>query len=887
MNLDYDKVLKFAKQRIEDDDVSSATEDYILKIVEKSEAFTDIVLNEDEKNKACQEIKRICAISMGRMSIIRKKREPWLHLRNESQKKDFYTNRYKDYLSRNPNLSKLVINSIFETSDAVLECLANPLSSENFRKKGLVIGHVQSGKTANYIGLINRAADVGYKLIILIAGVHNNLRGQTQQRVNEGFIGYDSLKQETIGVGRSIRDTKNPVSFTNTINDFKKAQQLSMNFDPVNSNVPVILVIKKNYSTLNNIIGWLKADDKRDEYTNNYPVLIIDDEADNASVNTKKNPDETTRINQQIREIMRLFNKVSYVGYTATPFANIFIDPHSEDEMLGDDLFPDDFIMSLDAPSNYVGAQEIFAKQPDKYLRMIDDYEDVFPIPIPKECSIDDLPKSLYQAVQSFIISIALKSYRKMGPVHSSMLVNITHRTLIQEQIKYLLESYLQDLLRAIRFDAYHPLETMLNNTKMSDLYSIWEKEFNSEGEFQELMQIIVEKAELIKVAMINSKSKDDLSYDDYKDDGGLHVIAVGGYSLSRGFTLEGLTTSYFLRNSKMYDTLLQMGRWFGYRDGYSDLCRLYLIDDAACWYSHIADVIEELRDEVKKMEYYNLTPREYGLKVRSHPEGLLVTAKNKMYSGTEFVETRSFSEQLLETKFLSTKSDDISSNIETLRNLIGELKTSHRENEDTLWQNVPSEIIEEFIFKFANHPNSIETDSQNLLSYIQAGNQQELKNWDVFFASADGSGDALPNFKDGINVQKQIRTLKSQNIDPNFISFSDGGGRIVRFFEEERGLSEQEFENAEEDRKAAGVKQSSMFYRAHRARPLLVVKILQIKSKESGAIGGLESVVAYGISFPKSPVQRSALYVGNTIHMQRQMQNSYEEDDENDEFED
>ena len=307
---------------------------------------------------------------------------PWLQ---SVPSDEYYSDRYYEHLSTEGNLPSKVISVMKSTNREILERLGNPNIDTPFKRQGLVVGNVQSGKTANYLSLINLAADYGYKLIILITGIHNNLRSQTQKRVNDGFIGYDGERQKYVGVGESIDpDTialikaNQPHCFTTVTDDFTGKTRASAAIRLENAPNPVIMVIKKNYKTLDHIIEWLRNNEDGQRFINT-PALIIDDEADNASINTSKNPNETTRINGQIREVFNLFSQGSYIGYTATPFANIFIDPHDYDQALADDLFPKDFIFTLEAPSNYMGAKEFFLNDngdpnyDSPYIEFIDD----------------------------------------------------------------------------------------------------------------------------------------------------------------------------------------------------------------------------------------------------------------------------------------------------------------------------------------------------------------------------------------------------------------------------------------------------------------------------------------------------------------------------------
>lgn len=871
----YNEVLNAVKLKLEK--LENPSQEDIKKAINKSKIFLDLELSQLDESKMIKEVESLFQITIQSGTQLTKQGwQPWMHTRTEEQKKEFYTQRYKNYLFKNTDMPNKVVSEIFNSTDKILECMANPLQKDGFKKKGLVVGHVQSGKTANYIALINKAADVGYKLIILIAGVHNNIRTQTQKRVNEGFIGFDSLKRESLGVGIGLDGdiSKRPISFTNTESDFKKTILKQHTFDPANSNVPVVLVIKKNSSTLKNILSWLETSKDKDTFIKNYPMLLIDDEADNASINTKKKPDEATAINKQIRQILNMFYKVSYVGFTATPFANIFIDPDAEHEEYKDDLFPDDFIISLETPSNYFGAKKVFLEESEKYLKTITDNEVTFPVPLPKDFKIDEIPESFYEALYLFILSIGIKKLRGIKNPHTSMLVNVTHKNDYQIEVKNIIQKEIEILLKTIKFNYKKSFNDAVKNEKMKKLYSLWQQEYQSTNNFMDILDEVVNLELQIKTLLINSKSKEQLNYDDYKNDGGLHAIAVGGYSLSRGFTLEGLTISYFLRNTAMYDTLLQMGRWFGYRDNYDDICRVYLKKESISWYSHIAQVLEDLREEFKVLEYHKLTPRDYGLKVQTHPEKLLITAINKMYNADDFVLSTSYSTSLFEVKALDVDKLSIQHNQNVLSQLFDKLECPKELEEGFLWEKADVSFVLDFVKKykvFISEKNEIDS----LLEYIQMGANKELEKWDIYFPSG-GNSKKTDTFKYEVKMQK--RTLK--NTFEKYVSFKDGGGRIVRFFDEKMGLNQKQLDEAERIREEKNIKQSGEPYRQVRNNPLLVVKVLDIATKTDNIC---DNVVAYGISFPKSNENRFVKFKVNKIWKEHNLNKKEENDEERD----
>ena len=363
-----------------------------------------------------------------------------------------------------------------------------------------MLGHVQSGKTANYLGVINKAADVGYKVIVLIAGIHNNLRRQTQFRVDEGFVGRPSdmvLKgrraqadsSSYVGVGLLNRQ-RVPMVFTSTANDFsaQKAQGTGVAVD--SSREPIILVIKKNKSSLHNLIAWLRHNNARDQDIIDLPFLLIDDEADNASVNVAKESQDPTAINGLIRQLLALFTRSSYIGYTATPLANIFIDPDSTEAMLGDDLFPRDDIVSLDSPTNYVGASSYFDENSNKErLIFIDDAADALPRGHDSTFRPEMLPPSLEEAVRSFAIARAIRLVRGDKKAHCSMLVNVSLYTGVQTQVASLVTSYLRKLQLAARGHGALPTIDALKNPTMQSLQMTWRERFSNSGVDWSLIQ--------------------------------------------------------------------------------------------------------------------------------------------------------------------------------------------------------------------------------------------------------------------------------------------------------------------------------------------------------------------------------------------------------------
>ncbi len=860
------------------------------------EMVSDCILTDAEKAVLIKTIitENQISIPIG-TEVVKKGWKPWIHTLKERD--NYYADRYKHYLLNEEGYPTSVVNNIFDKNEKILDYLENPSRHGQWIKKGLVMGYVQSGKTANYISLINKAADVGYKLIILIAGVHNNLREQTQKRVNEGFIGFDNLNRNFIGVGDG-NNRRTPGCLTSEMSDFKRDNLRQLGIDPKNYTEPIILVIKKNPSTLNNIINWLQGT-TTDSKLSSYPLLIIDDEADNASVNTKKDPNEATKINKQIREILNMFHKRCYVGYTATPFANIFIDPDGDNtDTLGEDLFPEDFIIALEAPSNYVGAKSIFVDKSPDILKEIEE-EQCLPIKHPKDFIVENLPASLYEAVYLFLLSSAIKRLRGIKNKHNSMLINVSFRISIQQQIKIILSKHVTEILSMIKFHSGKSLTQMLNNDIMNEIYVLWEEEYKLESDifsFHDILSEITNYESLTKVLVVNSKADEPLRYMDYEDSG-FNVIAIGGYSLSRGYTLEGLTISYFLRNTKMYDTLLQMGRWFGYRDGYSDLCRVYMTEEAIEWYGYIAEVVEELKEELKIMEYYKRSPKDYGLKIKDHPASLIITARNKMYSAKDALVEVCYSNKLIETRVLSNQEKVITHNLGILKSTITSLGIPTVDNPNNfLWENVKADKVLAFVNSFKNHILNQTTDTNALSSYIEKGKKEELNSWDV----------ALINIRSNepYKINEQLKIGKIERTAPEdpeqeAIIISGSKHRVGQPTDERIGLGEGAIEKAinlakdlkrkkleEEEHSNSDIEESikhinpiGNHYREFRTKPLLILYVIKVKGSDK-----YKNVVAYGMSFPKinnsdlCNKNRKGIYKVNTTWWNNYMKDDLQE---------
>lgn len=820
--------------------------------------------------------------------------EPWLD-KARGDIDPYFWQRYRQLLTQQ-GFSGQVLATLDDVTNRILGLLENPRKEGPWDRRGMVVGHVQSGKTANYTGLICKAADAGYRLIVVIAGVHNNLRNQTQSRIDEGFVGRDSARMlsnrddSVIGVGR-FDSSRRPVTFTNSVRDFSKVMATGVGVPLQNLNQPAVFVIKKNSSTLKNLLEWLKEHSARTgSATVDAPMLLIDDEADNASINTKHGKGEVTRINGQIRDLLRMFDRSCYVGYTATPFANIFIDPASADEMRGADLFPKDFIVSLDPPSNYFGATRVFLDDADKIIRDIDDNEDHLPLKHKADLVLRSLPPSLVTAVRAFVVAKAIRLARGHAAAHCSMLVNASIKNEVQRQLRNELHIVLEAIQASVRVNAGLPSAQALMDLEIRALRDVWENEYAStEFDWPVIQGHLHEAAASMRTVLINSKSADTLDYAGHSKTG-LSVIAVGGFALSRGLTLEGLTISYFLRNSMMYDTLMQMGRWFGYRPGYDDLCRIWMPEEATGWYAHIAEAIEELREELRSMQAANATPEQFGLKVRSHPDTLIVTARNKMGSGEKLRVSIGLGEKFAETATLKWDAASLDANRMAARRLIDRMaeagapaSSAKQVSGGWLVRNVPPGPIEDFISEFQNHPGSMLTDPGPVRRYIEDRRETELASWDVLLASVrshDPKG--VTDISLGLPIHCQRRSAGKRSTPGNTLRVTNKQ-RVASRGTEKAGLTDAQIDAAQQEyrnRHSGKENFPDSIYRKVRDRPLLIVHLLTI-GPDGDDLSNQKPVVAWSISFPRTEMEEKRVdYVVNTTWWRENYSDELDEED-------
>ena len=798
-------LLSHAKQNDE------ITDEIILNIIDRVAATMTLVGQEIDKRELFEILVADFSIGKGSITEMNGDITPWLYSRKDDINWELWS-RYKSYMhEKDPSFP---INDLDDFTDKILDKCYNPKESGSWDRRGMVVGHVQSGKTSNYVGLINKATDAGYKVIIVIAGTISSLRRQTQERIDEGYIGKSSSayinnygENKIIGVGKYKVDT-DIYSLTSSFyrtgdeGDFNQGIANRLNI-PIGKN-PVVFVIKKNKSILENLIDWFSKDSNIRIVNGqpklfNVPALIIDDEADAASVNATKDINDIKTINKLIRTLLNVFDQNTFVGYTATPYANLFIPQDYNDELttivkgktyfIGEDLFPKDFIINIIAPKNYIGAAKIFglenpitrvSHEPLNVFRVIDDYDPPFFKTINKN-NKDDLPEylpeSLETAIKSFILTCAIRRLRGHEKKHNSMLVHVALYVKWIDRVALLVNERMKDFKNYISANDsqfLNELEKLYINDFLPTTENVIENIDYKDSRIQ-LHDWDSVKAELKKAASkidvravhgtrsttnLEYHNIDEIDYSRYED--GLSVIAVGGGRLARGITLEGLSTSYYLRTTRMYDSLMQMGRWFGYRPGYVDLCRLYTTETIYEWFNHITMATEEMRHDFDEMTTRNLKPKDFTLKVRNHHGLLAITSVAKLFWAQNI--SMSFSGSNPQTYLLLKDQKTIINNFNNLKNLFERLGFPKDENIITkrnkvrylLYRNVQVELLTDFIENYKINIPSI--NNQVISDYIK--NQElnkNIKEWNICIVSNTSEKALL--YDEGVVKKPENRT--------------------------------------------------------------------------------------------------------------------------------
>jgi len=617
------------------------------------------------------------------------------------------------------------IPSIDESSTNVVAMLPNP-GATKFSGRGLVLGYVQSGKTANMTGVLSKAADSNYRFIIILAGMTDKLRNQTQKRFISDLISYD---EDGIWQEHTAPD-----------HDFVEQTMPGFVFG---DHYRHIMVVKKNTHVLKRLLKKLKNTNESER--KNCPVLIIDDECDQASVNSSGYQKKMTAINKHIREIIDILPRVTYLGYTATPFANLLIDP-SVDPDNPEDLYPRDFIYTLPKPDDYFGAERIFGRDmldaddeplSDESLDILrsipeDEWDFLRPKNAAARASFQfEVTESLQDAIDYYLLATCVRNIRGDRCQHSSMLIHTTMLVIPQDQIAAGIRNHL-DVIKADIGRA----KTRLKKCWGRESQRVESSAFGlKELDFDELWQEFKETIESTEVAVENGESTSRVNYDDNKGFGKRYIV-VGGNVLARGLTIEGLVVSFFLRTSAQYCTLMQMGRWFGYRHNFEDLPRIWMTDEMRSNFLDLATVEAEIRYEIEVYEKSELTPLDCAVKIRKLP-GLAITAKNKMMAAQRC--QLSLNGAHRQTRRFYDKNKDIllanwNAGAKLFDDVInGEGLKLQKKKTGRLLSGVPVKYIEKFLAEYRihdKHPDLVETKGKktvnHLLEHIKQQNEKD-----------------------------------------------------------------------------------------------------------------------------------------------------------------
>lgn len=893
MASDYENFVNLVKAEITFNftNLTSITETDIKNVVqdtrERYRKRHNIIISEEDALRTVSELLHFYAVTMtdedSELFETRIKSTWWTDSAETREKegRNYYWNSYKEYLLKKDKLPADVIERIDERSDKVMNYLFDPTNPDikDATRHGMVIGSVQSGKTANYSALVAKAADAGYKIIIVIAGISSLLRKQTQFRINCGFVGHTDLNKdepeknyheklsergtvaEYRGQSKAEKEKRRPFAMTTELmtGDFKIDSSRALKQTNLNNTTsPIVFVIKKNTKILQRIIEWLDGKDLSGK-----SLLLIDDEADNASVNTKRDYEELTAINREICEILKNFKKFAYIGYTATPFANIFIDPLFEENPENKNLYPKDFIISLVSPNNYFGPQKVFgfddAKEAEQcgYIKLLaeedttkakEDWQKYFPVKQKKNVTCHDvkgIPSSLKEAINLFIFNIYIRNQRGYEDKHNSMLIHVSCLVDMHCAIKEQVNRYLLNLEDNIRNYAgmkgsseYLKYITPLENIFKEMLDSNWASSPNFDiPDFKKMLPELPNIIASINVGMSNTKE----ATIKYSSEHQTNMIAIGGNSLARGFTIENLSVSYFLRNTKMCDTLLQMGRWFGYRRNYEDLCRIYTTEQ---YYENFHDALiatNSLVNCVRIMENERKTPEDFLVTVSQHPATrMILTAKNKMYN----VEDKKgvLLDGTINEKGVYERLDinEVAGYFQKTKDFIRQLGTPENTGECYRWLNVPAQLIINLI---KSCPKSFQAkyDSGILEKYVQENSNFK---WRVVLPYSKINSNVVNLSESNLSFRKFERFDKLEN-DTTSYSFSVSAKEHERY-----GSLDSEYSKGDTRQKL----------RENRDEPILIINIFDLfehqnkEDKENNIkIPIKENCPFFSLSFPGS----------------------------------
>ncbi|MBX3738965.1 MAG: hypothetical protein KF715_19890 [Candidatus Didemnitutus sp.] len=647
---------------------------------------------------------------------------------------------WRDYVARLRALGWT--DAMVETLDATTSRalgLLDPPGNAAFATRGLVFGRVQSGKTAHFAGVIAKAADCGYRLVIVLSGVTNGLRLQTQKRLDRDLSGDDNARWFWL--------TRREI-----FGDFETLPVRNVDFCLGGAGgARAIAVVKKQSNVLRRLIDWLGQGSEM--LRRSCPVLVIDDEADQASINSGRSMDrdELTRINGLIVDLVSGFPKCAYVGYTATPFANVLTHPDYPEN-----LYPRSFIFPLDPPPDYFGTARIHGRarlNPSEPDEVTDGLPLIREIPLAEIGSLRPATRamagfrfeatpSLVDALRYFFLATAARLFRaaigSRAMDFSTMLIHTSHRVAVHTASEPVIRAAIDALRREVRAREFGPWQSQW----AQEMAAIDRRKLDArlgEVDFDDLRDHLFPALDRVRIVVSNSL-RDEESNVVFEERGQILVV-IGGNTLARGLTLEGLVVSFFARSANAYDTILQMGRWFGYRHYYEDLPRIWMTAEMADHFFDLATVEDELREQIETHRARGLSPMQAAVRIRRLPR-IKVTAPSKMRFAVRG--EISYEGARPQTIYFAHRDPGwVAGNLDATRRLLGALPAPAIADSRAIWRRVPVDRILSFLRAYRFHPRSRDLDSALMCDYITRQNGVgRLQTWNVVVM---GRSSAIP----------------------------------------------------------------------------------------------------------------------------------------------
>ena len=698
--------------------------------------------------------------------------QPWLAERHIDW---YHWNRLMSLHAQEGKLPVGAVRTLDNVSRTLLERMPPPDMDSSFRWMGMVVGNVQSGKTATFTALISKAADAGYQLFIVLSGMLNTLRLQTQLRLSKEVLGVSLLGGIEMPTGRKWH----PLTRDLLEGDWSTIGGLGIDLLQ-KGQTPSLAVIKKNVSVMSNLNLWLEEMQLRHpEVMDNLPVMIIDDESDEASIDTSGGPDPSST-NRELRRMLEVFRKRVYVGFTATPYANCFIPDDSQHKHWGEDLYPRDFILPLGTSEAYTGSERFFGRDPvwdgdptyavhDGLFQVIPQDEIALLVPPSGEQEAFEpiLTENFREAVLSYFLAGAARCLRGQGSKPCTMLVHLS-RLRVQHALQ-------QALIYELHEEVYGALA--LGNGRealLREFEFLWETKFRptivalnhtQDHEFSDVSVHLKKLVEQTGIRVVNQDSEDQV---DFIREPGLKAIVIGGQNLGRGLTLEGLVTTVFLRPPGNQSTAMQMQRWCGYRGELLDLMKIYTSELIAKYYREFLAIEEEMRGELRKYERDRLSPSEVGIRLRQHPDVPLVSAAKR---GAMRPVSEQYSGKLPQTTvFQLTNHEMLQRNCDLVSNLVDAAIAVANEPSVVrgvhVWTRIKPSLVLEFLYNFEYPAHSGRTSFQKnaICSYIARKVELgKLKSWTVALCGIESKRHGEMR---GLHVSLGVNRIKRSPVD-------------------------------------------------------------------------------------------------------------------------